>query len=256
MSTNDVYNSITKIPTFITKSGFNIVNNYYPDKYSADQESSSSGSVESYYLDGYDGWKRYYDQDINQKDLNLDLRFHQELEAFEEEENEKSHVSFEKGKNSYASSPHLSSNPTMNSNDLNCPCSCSHSSSSSSISSGRSSSSEDRTSDPDTQKTLYIISKIKKLILKARNRSSQFPTNSDDNNNNNNNNTDNTDNSKIALSPSQSKELVEKGSNNLQINTQNNENQFPYDCDEEYIDEKLIYPCYGKQYTIFIFTYI
>jgi len=58
MSTNNVYHSITKIPTFITKSGLNLVNNYY-DRYSIDH--CSSGSAES--IEGY--YDGMYDQDID-----------------------------------------------------------------------------------------------------------------------------------------------------------------------------------------------
>ncbi|KAL6618064.1 hypothetical protein U3516DRAFT_796756 [Neocallimastix sp. 'constans'] len=51
---NDIYHSITQIPTFITKTGLNLINNY-PDRYSQELNSMSDCSVESYYADGYYG---------------------------------------------------------------------------------------------------------------------------------------------------------------------------------------------------------
>eukprot|EP00833_Pecoramyces_ruminatium_P004818 jgi/Orpsp1_1/1178850/evm.model.c7180000066935.1 len=161
---NDVYHSITQIPTFITKTGIDLVNNY-PDRYASDRNSISSCSVESYYLGGYygDSYEYLFDNDHdfddnvpvhsislnvapeNQNIIRDDLK--QSIKAIS--------VDFPQNSNTHSS--------------LHCQYSCHNSNSS--IESNGSSSSSDHSSDPDVQKTRYIIKKIKKLILKGRNNS-------------------------------------------------------------------------------------
>ncbi|KAL6628684.1 hypothetical protein U3516DRAFT_847653 [Neocallimastix sp. 'constans'] len=188
----DIYHSITQIPTFITKSGLNLINNY-PDRFALDHRWTSDDLIESYYLDPNFG------ESLNSfHEMDYDLHSMDTYDSLEEEKQcemntlnshpPDSHTFIIKDdsicnqewlKKSVSSAlsvdfPKYSSLSRLHSRHRYCSCYFSNSNSSldsndSSFYSSSSSSSLDPSLDPDTQKTYSIIKKIKKLILLGRN---------------------------------------------------------------------------------------